>query len=411
MPGIHPACSLMLPSNLFEVFLKSGNLKSQSYFSVMASHSEVLKYLKLSVSVEGEPSKDVKGLLADTVLGTPGKLRYRHTSFNTKLPFLGQIYFLVLRKSDKLLGCIAFSKRETFLKGSPVNSWYIRYFSIRAPLRAKSHNQKKRNKHEKERPQRDNLLKLTAQKFFDDPTLLDQKLGNDPGGDIVYAYVEKENVRSWNFTDLIGFETVGKIHTSFFSRFNPKKDPHVHTSCENDKKAILSQLREFYQDHTFYTEHNIFFGNNYLVWKENDEIVAGCQANPEVWKLVEYPGLLNKFFLKVLVRLPIMSKRFDPGYLKFMAMEGIWYRKGYEKCLLPLFESACARHDLYLGIIWLDSKSHLYRTIRNIRQLGIIDKFLNPAVGDIRVKFINWKEEDKGYYYKQPAYISCFDMT
>ncbi|MCK4856305.1 MAG: hypothetical protein KAT31_18635, partial [Bacteroidales bacterium] len=61
----------------------------------MASQSEVLKYLKLSVSVEEEPGNDVKELLADTVLGTPGKLRYRHTSFNTKLPYLGQIFFII----------------------------------------------------------------------------------------------------------------------------------------------------------------------------------------------------------------------------------------------------------------------------------------------------------------------------
>ena len=377
----------------------------------MASPSEVLKYLKLSVSVEEEPGNDVKELLADTILGTPGKLRYRHTSFNTKLPFLGQIFFIVLKKSEKLLGCIAFSKRDTLYKESPVNSWYIRYFSIRAPLRAKSHKQKRRNRQEKERPQRANLLKLTAQKFFDDPTLLNEKSGDDPGGHLVYAYVEKENARSWDFTEMIGFETVGRLHTSFFSRFYPKKDPHVHSLGEKDKKLVLSNLREFYQDHTFYTEQNIFFGNNYLVWKENGEIVAGCQSNPEVWKLVEYPGLLNKLFLKVLIRLPILSRRFDPGYLKFIAIEGIWYKKGFEKCLLQLFESACAHHDLYLAIIWLDSESPLYTSIRHLGKLGIIDKFIKPAVGDIRVKFINWKEEDKRYYYEQPAYISCFDMT
>ena len=377
----------------------------------MASQSEVLKYLKLSISVEAEPSKDVKELLANTVLGTPGKLRYRHTSFNTKLPFLGQIYFIILKKSDKLLGCIAFSKRDTLYNASPVNSWYIRYFSIRAPLRAKSHKQKSRKGQEKEKPLRDNLLKLTAQKFFDDPTLLDQKLGDDPGGDLVYAYVEKENVRSWDFTEMIGFETVGRIYTSFFSRFSPKKDPHVHRLGENDKEVILFRLREFYKEHTFFTVQNIFFGNNYLVWKENGEIVAGCQANPEVWKLVDYPGFLNKLFLKVLIRLPILSRRFDPGYLKFIAIEGIWYKEGFEKCLLQLFESACAYHNLYLAMIWLDSKSHLYSTIRHLGQLGIIDKFIKPAVGDIRVKFINWKEEDKRYYYEQPAYISCFDMT
>ena len=377
----------------------------------MASSSELLKYLKLSINVEKEPGKDVKELLSNTILGTPGKLRYRHTSFNTKLPFLGRIYFIVLKKSDKLLGCIAFSQRDTFYMENPKISWYVRYFSIRAPLRAKSYKQKKRKRPVKEKPQRDNLLKLTTQKFFDDPTILDDQISKYSGGQLVYAYVEKENIRSWDFTEMIGFDTVGRIHTSLFSRFYPKRDPHVRPPGEGDKKQVLSRLREFYKNHTFYTEQNIFFDNNYLVWKENGEIVAGCQANPEVWKLLEYPGLLNKLFLKVLIRLPILSHRFDPGYLKFIALEGIWFKKGYEKCLLKLFESACAHHNLYLAIIWLDSKSHLYTTIRNIRNLGIIDKLFTSAIGDIRVKFINWKEEDKRYYYEHPAYISCFDMT
>ena len=377
----------------------------------MASQSELLKYLKLTISVEEEPGKDVKELLANTVLGTPGKIRYRQTTFYSKFPFLGNIYFIVLKKSGKLLGCIAFSKRDTYNQGSASNSWYIRYFSIRAPLRAKSHKQKRIKKQEKDKPQRDNMLKLTVQEFFDDPTLLDKKPIRSEDRDLVYAYVEKENVRSWDFTELIGFETVGRIHTSLFSRFNPKKDPHVHTPAKPEYENILTLLREFYKEHTFYTEQNIFLNDNYLVWREDGQIVAGCQANPEVWKLVDYPGLLNKFFLKVLIRLPILSRRFDPGYLKFIAIEGIWFKKGYEKCLLRLFESACAHHDLYLAIIWLDSKSPLYTTIRHLGQLGIIDKFLKPAIGDIRVKFTRWKEEDKRYYYEHPSYISCFDMT
>jgi hypothetical protein len=379
----------------------------------MASQSEVLKYLKLSINVEEEPSIDVRELLSDTVLGTPGRLRYRHTSFNTKLPYLGKIYFLVLKKSGKLLGCIAFSKRDTRFNESSENSWYIRYFSIRAPLRSKAHTNRKRKKKrkEKDKPQRDNLLKLTAQKFFDDPIQLDEKLVDDGSRQLVYAYVEKENVRSWDFTELIGFDTVGRIHTSFFSRFTPRKNPHVHPVDASEKEVVLTHLRDFYKDHAFYTEQNIFFGDHYLVWKENGKMVAGCQANPEVWKLMEYPGFFNKLFLKVLIRLPILSKRFDPGYLRFIAIEGIWYKEGYEKCLLRLFESACAYHALHLAIIWLDSKSPVYSTIRHLGQLGIIDKFIKPAIGDIRVKFIHWKEEDKRYFYEQPAYISCFDMT
>ncbi len=377
----------------------------------MASHSEVLKYLKLSVSVEKEPGRDVKEHLADTVLGTPGKLRYRHTSFYTKLPFLGRVYFLILKKSDKLLGSIAFSFRKTHLQQELINSWYIRYFSIRAPLRAKTHKRKRRRRKETEKPQRDSILKATAQHFFDDPNQLDKDLDIDQSGCLVYAYVERENLRSWDFTEMIGFETVGRINTSFFSRFNPKKDPHVQSLDEVDKQHILTELREFYKEYTFFAEQNIFFDDNYLVWKVDGEIVAGCQANPEVWKLVDYPGFFNKLFLKVLIRLPILSRRFDPGYLKFIAIEGIWHKEGYENCLLPLFESACSLHNLYLAIIWLDEKSPLFTTIHQLGKLGIINRFIKPAQGDIRVKFINWGEQDKNYYHEQPAYISCFDMT
>jgi hypothetical protein len=377
----------------------------------MASQAEVLKYLKLSISVEKEPSKDVKELLADTILGTPGKFRYKHTSFNTKMQFLGKIYFLVLKKSGKLLGCIAFSKRDTYHKQSPVPSWYIRYFSIRAPLRAKSHKVKKRQNLRNEKPQRDNLLKHTVQKFFDDPALLDDGLGVTADGQMVYAYVEKENIRSWDFTEIIGFETVGWIHTSMFSRFRPKNDPHVYNIAEQEKKEVLQALRQFYREHTFYTEQNIFFGDHYLVWKENGEIVAGCQANPEVWKILENPGLLNKLFFKVLIRLPILSRRFDPGFFKFIAIEGIWYRDGFESCLPGLFESSCAQHGLYLAMISLDSRSPVYTTIRNLRQMGIINRFIKPAIGDIRIKFNHCKENDRQYFYEHPAYISCFDMT
>ena len=354
----------------------------------MASQATVLKYLKLSISVEKEPSKDVRELLAKTILGTPGKFRYRHTSFNTKLPFLGQTYFLVLTKSGRLLGCIAFNKRDTHHGQKTVPSWYIRYFSIRAPLRAKSHRLRKKEKHKHVKSERNNLLKMTVQQFFDDPSRLDEELGDSSEGQPIYAYVEKENKRSWDFTEIVGFETIGRIHTTLFNRFNPKKNPHVHSIREEEKKLVLSNLREFYQDHAFYTEQNIFFGENYLVWKEEDEIMAGCQANPEVWKILENPGWLNKLFFKVLIRFPLLSRRFDPGFLKFLAIEGIWYRDGCESCLLNLFESACAYHGLYLAMIWLDSRSPVYSTSRKLRNLGILDRLIHPAIGDIQEPWI-----------------------
>ncbi|KKL53504.1 hypothetical protein LCGC14_2274760, partial [marine sediment metagenome] len=167
----------------------------------------------------------------------------------------------------------------------------------------------------------------------------------------------------------------------------------------------------FYEGHTFFTRQNIYFGDYYLVYKKDGEILAGCQANPEVWELLDYPGGINKYLMKYATRLPIISKMFVPGYQKFIAIEGVWYKEGCEKHLHALFETACAMHGFYSAVIWMDGESPVYKKILSLGKLGIIDKLLKTAEGDIRVKFNNYVEKDRQAYYDLPAYISCFDMT
>jgi hypothetical protein len=384
----------------------------------MADPKEVLKYLKLSVKVEEEPGEEIRTHLKNTLLGTPGKLRYRHTSFDTKFPHLGKIFFLILRKSEKLLGSIAFSSRTVRTLNKSLNAWYIRYFSVHAPLRdttfkqGRIKRQEKRKIKRKKNPHGDSLLKNFVQPYFDRPDRHFRGTANEISPSLVYAYVEGENLRSWNFTELIGFETIGKICTIIFSRYSPKKHNNVSTIEERDKEAHLERIREFYRDYTFFTEQNIYFGNHYLVWIKNGEILAGCQANPEVWELVDYPGSrMNQLMMKYGTRLPIIRRIFDPGYQRFIAVEGIWFREGCEEYLHDLFETACALHHVNALVIWLDKRSELVEKIRSLGRLGIIEKLLKPAEVDIRVKFNHFKQEDIREYYNRPAYLSCFDMT
>ena len=384
----------------------------------MADPKEVLKYLKLSVDVEQEPGEEIRQHIRNTLLGTPGKLRYRHTSLETKLPYLGRIYFLILRKSQKLLGSIAFSLREIRSNKHSRDVWYIRYFSVHAPLRDSTFKRGRMNRAEKKRqikqknkPHGDSLLKNFVQPYFDEP---DNLLA---GGDakkpksIVYAYVERENLRSWNFTELVGFETVGRISTTIFSRYNPKKHPKVSLITESEKASHTERLREFYKDYAFYTEQNLYYQGHYLVWRENGEIMAGCQTNPELWEIIDYPGGVSSFLIKNGVRLPVIKRYIDPDYQKFLAVEGIWYREGHEKCLHAIFETACVMHDLHSVLIWLDERSPILQTLQSLGNLGIIGKFFRPAFVDIRVKFNNCRKEDKKIYTDRPSYISCFDMT
>jgi hypothetical protein len=384
----------------------------------MADSTEVLKYLKLSVKVEQEPGEEIRNHLKNTALGTPGKLRYRHTTFDTKLPFLGRIFFLILRRSGKLLGSIAFSLREVQLNDKSLDVWYIRYFSIQAPLRDSTfkrkrlkRSEKKKQKKSSKKPHGDSLLKNFSQPYFDEPGKFLEGKEKETIPSIIYAYVERENLRSWNFSELVGFETVGRIVTSIFSRYNPKKHPSVSVIKDNEKEIHLENLTKFYGGHTFFTRQNIYFGDYYLVYKKDGEILAGCQANPEVWELLDYPGGINKYLMKYATRLPVISKMFVPGYQKFMAIEGVWYKEGCEKHLHALFETACAMNGFYSAVIWMDADCPVYKTILSLGKLGIIDKLLKTAEGDIRVKFNNYEEKDRQAYYDLPAYISCFDMT
>ena len=375
----------------------------------MATRKDVMNYLKLSVQVETQPGNEIQDHIKATVLGTPGKIRYRHTSFAEKFPFLGKIYFLILLKSDRLLGSVAFSLRDIRSGDKKHRSWYIRYFSIRAPLRDATYKRKRAKKSEK--PGRDNLLKTTADPFFSEPDQLAEGTRFEDDRSLIYAYVEKDNLRSWNFSESVGFETVGKIRTVLYSRFKPKKHPEVHPLAEEEKDFIRTRLLDFYKDYNMYTDQNIFYNDQYLVWKENGRIVAGCQANPEMWDIIHIPGFLSKVFLKGLTRLPYISKRFDPKFLKFVAFEGIWYDPEYETCLLPLIESALSLHNRYLGMLWLDGKSHVMKLSDSLGKRGLLYRFFKTAQGDIRVKFINWKEKDIQEFSRRPSYLSCFDMT
>jgi hypothetical protein len=384
----------------------------------MADPKEVLKYLKLSVDVEQEPGEEIRNHIRNTLLGTPGKLRYRHTSLETKLPFLGRIYFLILRRSGKLLGSIAFSLRKINSNSRSCDAWYVRYFSIQAPLRDPNYkpkliieDERKRQRKQKDKPHGDSLLKNFVQPYFDEPDKMLAGNMADNSRSLVYACVEKENLRSWNFTELVGFETVGRICTTIFSRYNPGKHPNVSAITEPEKDRHLERLREYYRDYTFFTEQNLYYKDNYLVWRENGEIMAGCQANPESWEIVHYPGGISRFLIKYGAKLPVIRRYIVPGYQNFITVEGIWFREGHEKCLHDLFETACVLYGLHSVVIWLDERSPLLKTLQSLGKLGIIGKFFKPAYVDIRVKFNNYRQEDRVFYYERPVYISCFDLS
>jgi hypothetical protein len=367
--------------------------------------TEIARYHSLQIKVEREPAQDIIDHLKNTTIGTPGRLLYKITGVQEKLRLMDSCYFLVLRKSGRLLGTIGFVLRNTYNNNILYSSWHIRYFSIRAPLRTKIHKKAEYN------ASGDNILKVILKEYFDEPNRLLSKMSGSNQKTFLYAYIERDNIRSMLFSDQMDFQKVRTFSTLLFSRFSPRIHPGVQRIKEEEKQGILGLLRNFYSGYNMYTEQYLFYNNNYFVLKLDNEIVAGVQANPETWEIIKKPGFSEGILFKIIHRLRWMLKYFDPNNFRFAAIEGIYYKEGYEKYLLPLFESVCALTKTHFALIWLDTGSPVAKTINKLGRHGLLSKIIKRVEVYVITKFINFSQEEKKFFSNSPVYISCFDVT
>jgi hypothetical protein len=367
----------------------------------------IASFYSLDVEILSEPNDEIRKHLSEMVLGTPGKLQYRFLEVNKKLSWLKDCKFLILKKYGRVIGSVCLIRRESpvLIKNYPF--WYIRYFFIRAPLKPKSYKLK-----EKKRDTTDqlNFIWKSVAKYFEQPEIL---VNNSDLSyqSLLYSYVQKSNVRAINLNNAIGIIPVKKLKTYFYSRIRPVKNPCVRQIVEEEKRHIIDLLREFYRDYVMYSEQNLFFNGNYYVYVKDNEIVAGMQANPEAWEFLNKPGLIGFILIKVLPRIPIISKYWKPKNFRFSAIEGLFCRDGHEDKLFDLMESVCSIHKTYFIFYWVDPTSSIYKVLSKSGSQGFLSRFLPSEEIDICTKFINWKEEEINDFIRKPAYISCFDST
>jgi hypothetical protein len=361
----------------------------------------------LDVEILSEPNDEIRKHLSEMILGTPGKLQYRFKEIDMKLNWLKDCKFLILKKSGRVIGSVCLIRRESpdLIKGYP--SWYIRYFYIRAPLKPKSYRLKKKPR---DTTTQLNFIWNSVSKYFEQP----ERLLNIP--DIttpcmLYSYVQKSNVRAININNSVGMIPVKKSKTYFFSRTRPVRNACVRQFQENEKENIINKLREFYKDYILYTEQNLFYNGHYYVYVKDNEIVAGMQANPEAWQFLNKPGISGFILMKVLPKIPIISKYWKPDNFRFTAIEGLFCKDGHEDKLTDLMESVCAIHQTNFIFYWADPSSRIYNIIAKLGVTGFMSRFLPSEEIDICTKFINWKNEEINDFTGRPAYISCFDST
>jgi len=376
----------------------------------MKNSRTLLSYHDLTVEVESSPNEELLEHMHKTLMGQPGGFRYHHTNLEERMKSGKENYFMYLRKSGKMMGSVGFCGKHSVTAGLAHDSWLIRYFSIKAPLRTVP--KKRKTKADlRDENKRSGVLGRFIQPVFADPAQLrDGKTGSEQPS-IIFAIIDQTNLRSMNFSSQMGLETVGTMAGFSFSRMKPRRSERIEQIADPEKETILNQIREYYREFTLFYSETIFKNDDYYMIKEEGRMVAGLQIYPVHWKIVDFGGKMANGAMKLLTRIPWVRKRISLDKLSFLALDAIYCEPGYEDVLYELMEGVLERSGNYIAMLMMDQKTDLYAIFRDRKKLGIVHRVLGTYDADIQMRFINMPEEIREHFYKSPSYIPTYDNS
>jgi hypothetical protein len=370
----------------------------------------VFNYKGLEVRVSDYANEGILDILDHAVQGSEGGLRFSLQNIAPRIAaYKDQIRFVSLYRKNQITGTVGSCYRVSGQGSLRYPTSYLRYLAFQSVYQSDLTWRKRRKA--VILPEKDDSFKQKTLEIFSKPHLLD--LNNVFEGDkhIMYAFIESMNERSKNLVNQAGYEYIRSFLTVAFSRFSPKPDHRAVKLREDEKVKMESLLLEYYRDYSFFSTENSFFGDRYYVLKEADEIIAGVNAIPSVYKVYDIPGIWGWVMMKVLPGAPYFRRLFRPGEFRFLVFDAIFCKKGREAVLANLFESACAAEGFHTGLTWIDDRSELFDKLRTIVKMGALNRMLNAKPGLVYTKFINLKQEEKDHFYDSPAYISGFDFS
>jgi hypothetical protein len=365
----------------------------------------------LEVRISDYANQGILEILNHSVQGSEGGLRFQLQNVDSRIAaYNDQIRFVSLYKKNQIMGTVGSCYRLTGQGKLRYPSSYLRYLAFQSTYQSEITWEKKRKAVIK--PEKDDSFKQKTLEIFSKPHLLDYKKTEEGEKHIMYAFLESMNERSKNLVSQAGYEYIRSFLTVAFSRFSPKPDKRVtRIILPEEKKKMESLLLDYYRDYAFFSTDYAFYGDKYYVLKDGNEIIAGVNAIPSVYKIYDMPGIWGWVIMKILPGAPWFKRLFHPEEFRHLVFDAIYCRKGREMDLAVLFESVCAAEGYYTGLTWLDDRSELYDSLRSGVKMGALNRMLNAKPGLVYTRFINLTDEEKECFYDAPAYISGFDFS
>ncbi|UZS00037.1 hypothetical protein [Chondrinema litorale] len=351
------------------------------------------------ITITKKASNEVVDILTENVIGTPNKgMVYQQMTTKQKIQKIPNPFFVSLKKGNKVIGTCCFCKRESSSNLKPLISFYIRYFTIRNQYRIKAYTKP----HKKSK----NILKEEIQAILDGDFFeldLSSKFFH-------YAYVDTLNRRSAQLCEEFGFSKTHDFSTLFFSRLEPKRDHQVRRLSESEKPEMRNLLLKYYQNYSMFSFDNLLNDKDYFVIEDSEHgIVAGVEAKIDYWKIIEIPGIMGTLTFSILPYIPYLNRLFNRDY-RFIKLEGIYVKSGFEHLLEKLFSSVLKINSINTAMTWADCSSPLYKTLKSI-DLGILSKLKKEVNAQVICKFKNVESGEIERIREQHAYVSGTDLT
>ena len=149
------------------------------------------------------PPKSVVQLLKDTYIGTEGTL-YQLLDTESKISQLNKPHFFYIERNQRAVGNITICERDVLLNDQTHSSFYIRYFAFDRTFQSSS---KKGNG------------KSLFHDYFRQLFATNNLNPTSPqfGKNLFWAFIDPQNLRSFNMNQQFGFQTIGSFKTTAFS--------------------------------------------------------------------------------------------------------------------------------------------------------------------------------------------------
>lgn len=341
------------------------------------------------------PPQSVIQLLKQTTIGTAGSL-YQLLDTETKIHELHQPNFIYLERNGRAIGNMTICNRDILLNGKIEKGLYLRYFAFESLFQGgKSKGKAQSNFH--------NYFKALFNTSNFNPVEAELEKS------VYWGFIDPQNLRSFNMNERVGFESVGTFTTTAFSRVNPKKSNRVSKIKAEEKEMVIDKIRSFYEDANFFSPVHLFDNDDFYVLKENNQIIAGIQANPVSWKIKSLPGFSGKLLLKYAHKIPRLKKLINPQHHRFLATEGLFWKKGCENQVQELLEGVLHLSERNSLLIWTDNHNKMLQSLTI--NWGFIQKTKVNNEIHIVAKFNGYSDQEIKSITQSSIYLSGFDMT